>query len=548
MNWKVFFSINGTLHLLLGFLLLAPLPWCFWIEVDHAVGSVFIYTSLAMMLVGVFYRRLGRGAPSVLMPRDAIGIVAYAWFALAMTGALPYYESGHIPNFADAFFESVSGFTTTGSTILTDIEALPPALHFWRTLTHWIGGLGVVVLFVSIFPSLGVGGKSLFKMEVPGPITENVTPKIKDTSRNLWFTYLGLTLLQTLLLMFLGELTFFDSLTHSFATMATGGFSTKNGSVADFNSPMVEWIIIVFMFLAGANFGLYYVLSKGQWRTVLKDTELRFYMQLTLLVAGIIALQLWWMKGYTLEEEDYPQIQVMMAQEHVEALKTLKGQRFTWESDFGKAMQIAIGDTLWQVHQDKLLALADNNYSLHDAVRSSLFQVIALITTTGFASDDYETYPPGTHLMLFFLLFTGGCAGSTAGGLKLFRIVLVGKTLFHEIQMSFRPSLVSKIRVGNTIISSDLIRMVLAFVGVYFFFVTLGALFLGIEGHDMLTAMTASMTAVGNVGPGFGNIGPTENFAFFSDEAKYMLAVLMLLGRLEFFTVLGLLHSKFWIR
>lgn len=483
MNLKVFLQISGTLHVLLAGLLLLPLPWCFYFVMDKRLGILFLLTSIFMVAVGLIFRRFGRGAPKVLMPRDALGIVAYSWFALALTGALPYWESGAMPNFADAIFESVSGFTTTGSTILSDIESLPPALHFWRTLTHWIGGLGVVVLFVSIFPALGVGGKSLFKMEVPGPITETVTPKIKDTSRNLWYTYLLLTVLETFLL-YLAGMSWFDALTHSFATLATGGFSTKNASIAHFNSPTIEWIIIVFMFLAGANFGLYYIISKGQWRAVLKDAELRFYGMLTIAATGFIALMLWLEKGY----------------------------------------------------------------SIHHAIRSSMFQVISLITTTGFASDNYEVYPVATHMVLFFLLFTGGCAGSTAGGLKLFRIVLVGKTLFHELQMSFRPSLVSKIRVGNTIISSDLIRTVLAFVGVYFGFVAFGAMFLGIQGHDLLTAMTAAMTAVGNVGPGFGTIGPTENFAHFSNSAKIVLAVLMLLGRLEFFTLLGLLHWKFWKR
>lgn len=483
MNLKVFFYISGTLHLLLGVLLLFPLPWCFYFVWDAHLGRLFLATSVFMAIVGLIFRRLGKGAPKVLMPRDALGIVAYSWFALSITGALPYWESGAMPNFADAFFESISGFTTTGSTILQEIEALPPALHFWRTLTHWIGGLGVVVLFVSIFPSLGVGGKSLFKMEVPGPITESVTPKIKDTSRNLWYTYLGLTVLETVLLWWAG-LSWFDALTHSFATMATGGFSTKNGSVADFNSPMVEWIIIVFMFLAGANFGLYYILSKGQWRAVLKDAELRFYGILTVMASAFIAVMLYWKNGY----------------------------------------------------------------DVHHAARSAIFQVISIITTTGFASDDFEVYPAATHLIIFFLLFTGGCAGSTAGGMKLFRILLVSKTFSHEIQMSFRPSLVSTIRVGYTIISSSLIRSVLAFIGVYLAFVTIGAVALGIEGHDMLTSLTASMTAVGNVGPGFGTVGPTENFAHFSSFSKVMLAILMLLGRLEFFTLLGLLHYKFWKR
>lgn len=547
MNVLVFFRICGTLHVLLAILLTTPLLWCFYFEINQDLGYHFIAYASVFFVSGVIFRQLGKNAPGVLMPRDAIGIVAYSWVALSITGALPYLEVESL-TFADALFESVSGFTTTGSTILQDIESLPKALHFWRTLTHWIGGLGVVVLFVSIFPSLGVGGKSLFKMEVPGPITESVTPKIKDTSRNLWYTYLGLTFLETILLHWWGNLSIFDALTHSFATMATGGFSTKNASIASFQSPTVEWIIIVFMFLAGANFGLYYVLSKGNWRVVLRDAELRFYTALSLFAAGMIAILLCWGNVYRLTEGDIEELQMAgISGEVVEQLNVIQDQTYKNLEAFQNGMA-PLGLLLSSSDSTLIEEQADKSYDIHRAIRSSLFQVIALITTTGFASDDYEQYPVASHLIIFYLLFTGGCAGSTAGGLKLFRIVLVGKTLFHEIQMSFRPSLVSKIRVGSTIVSADLIRPVLAFIGVYFAFITFGALFLGIEGHDMLTSLTASMTAVGNVGPGFGTIGPTESFSHFSGEAKVMLAILMLLGRLEFFTILGLFHRKFWAR
>ncbi len=548
MNFAVVFKVSGTLNLLLSCLLLLPLLWCFWFETNERLGFHFITSSGLMAVIGLIFRRLGKGAPQILMPRDALGIVAYSWVALAITGALPYWVSGTMPTFADAVFESVSGFTTTGSTILTDIEALPKALLFWRSLTQWVGGLGVVVLFVSIFPSLGVGGKSLFKMEVPGPITENVTPKIRDTSRNLWYTYLFLTVLQTLLLWQLGGVSLFDSLTHSFTTAATGGFSTKNASVAHFDSATVEWIIIVFMFLGGTNFGLYYLMTQGQLKAIFKDTELRFYAFVTLMASLAIAFMLWWNNGYQIDDEAWKNLQQHITSPAIfEKIEPLRNQKFHNEAAFSRAL-MSVGLTIDNELSHRILEEANQNYDLHRAIRSALFQVIALITTTGFASDDYEGYPVATHMIIFYLLFTGGCAGSTAGGVKLFRIVLVGKTLFHEIQMSFRPSLVSKIRVGNTIISSDLIRTVLAFFGVYIAFVSVGALLLGLEGHDMLTSMTASMTAVGNFGPGFGTVGPTENFAHFSSEAKYLLAILMLLGRLEFFTLLGVFHRRFWKR
>lgn len=547
MNVKVFFSVSGTLHILLAILLLLPLLWCYYFEINQSLGTIFISTSVVFAVSGIIFRRFGKGAPKVLMPRDAIGIVAYAWVAICITGVIPYWTSDAMP-LADAIFESVSGFTTSGSTVLVDIESLPKALLFFRSLTHWIGGLGVVVLFVSIFPSLGVGGKSLFKMEVPGPITETVTPKIKDTSRNLWYTYLGLTFLETMLLYWLGEMPLFDAVNHSFSTMATGGFSIKNASIGSYNSATIEWIIIVFMFLGGANFGLYYILSKGNWRVVLRDTELRFYAVVSLLIALIIAMWLHWGNGYRIDENTLAQLPVSnFSQETLAQLEILKGQKFENVRFFREALE------QWEIilspgQETLLLEATSQNYDIHDAVRSALFQVISLITTTGFASDDYELYPVAGHLLIFFLLLTGGCAGSTSGGIKLFRIVLIGKTFLHEIQMSFRPSLVSKIRIGNTIISADLIRPVMAFMGIYFFFVAVGAAFFGMMGHDMLTALTASMTAVGNFGPGFGTIGPTENFQHFSDVSKCVLALLMLLGRLEFFAILGLFHPKFWLR
>jgi len=289
-----------------------------------------------------------------------------------------------------------------------------------------------------------------------------VTPKIKDTSRNLWYTYFSLTFIEALLLKLAG-MSWFDSMTHSFATMATGGFSTKNASIAHFQSPAIEWIIIVFMFLAGANFGLYYLLSKGQWRSVLKDAELRFYGTATLVISAFIALMLLLGSGYKLEEEDFKALkQEGIATEILTLLKGLQDQNYDSKEKFLEALEGAIGQEYAPQLKEKILGHANTGYGFHHAIRSSLFQVIALITTTGFASDDYEAYPISTHIVIFFLLFCGGCAGSTAGGIKLFRILLIGKTIIHELQMSFRPALVSKIRVGNTIISNDLIRTVLA--------------------------------------------------------------------------------------
>ncbi|MBF0350866.1 MAG: TrkH family potassium uptake protein [SAR324 cluster bacterium] len=478
---KTFCKIVGLLHLLLATFLLLPLPWCFYFEWDPYLGKLFLGTSLFIALTGIVLRRYGKGSNEIFFPRTAILIVAYAWLALGIVGALPYWESNAIPRFVDALFESVSGFTTTGSSILNNIEALPPALQFWRGLTHWIGGLGVVVLFVSVFPNLGVGSKMLFKTESVGPTSGEVTPRIRDTSRNLWYTYAFLTALEATLL-WLAGMAPLDAIVHSFSTMASGGFSTKNGSVADFHSPMIEWIIIVFMFFAAVNFGLYYLLVKGRWKAVLKDAELRFFITVIIIFCSVSTISLW--------------------------LRT--------------------------------------DYDFLHALRSATFQLMSIISTTGFASDDYELYAYGPQFMIFLCLLMGGMAGSTAGGLKQFRVFLMFKIIANNIRLGFTPSLVTKLRVGTTLIHNDLLHSVLGFFCVYMTSLALGSLFLAYRDNDLLTSLTAVMTCLSGTGPGFGTVGPMENFAHFDDPSKLALCVMMLLGRLEFFVLLALFHNKLW--
>ncbi|MGK5094536.1 TrkH family potassium uptake protein [Deltaproteobacteria bacterium TL4] len=480
---KTFCKITGLLHLLLASFLLLPLPWCFYFTWDPSLGTMFLWTSFFVALTGVGLRHYGKGASEIFFPKTAVFIVAYAWLALGIIGALPYWESNAIPRFVDALFESVSGFTTTGSSILNNIEALPDALQFWRGLTHWIGGLGVVVLFVSVFPNLGVGSKMLFKTESVGPTSGEVTPRIRDTSRNLWYTYAFLTGIEALLL-WLAGMTPLDAIVHSFSTMASGGFSTKNGSVADFHSPVIEWIIIVFMFLAAVNFGLYYLIAKGRWRSVLQDAELRFFISVILIFCSASTLSVW-------------------------------------------------------IHSD---------YDFSRALRSATFQVMSIISTTGFASDDYELYAYGPQFMIFLCMLMGGMAGSTAGGLKQFRVFLMFKIIVNNIRLSFTPYLVTKLRVGSTVIHDDLLHSILGFFCVYMSSLAGVSLFLAYQGNDLITSLSAVMTCLAGVGPGFGTVGPLENFSHLTDPSKLVLCVAMLLGRLEFFVLLALFHKKFWKR
>ena len=429
----------------------------------------------------VVLQLLGRGADLTVRVRDALMVVTIGWVAACVFGAIPYVWSGAIPNLADAYFESVSGFTTTGATILTDIEALPDPLHMWRVTTHWLGGLGIVVLFVALFPQLGIGAKHLFKSEVPGPITEGLRPKIKQTAVSLWWIYLALTLTEALLLWGVG-LTFFDAIAHSFSTLATGGFSTRNASVAAFDSPAVEWIICLFMYLAGVNFALHYAALSGRLRTLTRNGEWRWY---TGMVLGLTLL-----------------IAVLIAPLHGAEIET--------------------------------------------SLRKGCFQVLATLTGTGLNTDDFELWPPLCQVLIVFMMFVGGSAGSTTGGMKVSRVVIMLKAALIEVAHTAKPSAVQVVKLGRTAIRSDVLKQVFAYAVIFVSTVLLCTLWLAATDVDLLTSFTAALSCVANVGPGLGEVGPTDHFAMFSDHAKLVLTFAMVLGRLEFFTVLALLVPSGW--
>ncbi|MBF0349378.1 MAG: TrkH family potassium uptake protein [SAR324 cluster bacterium] len=480
---KTFCQITGKLHLLFSLFLLFPLPWCFYYEWNPDIGLLFLQISGVVAVIGVVLRYYGRDAPNIILPRDSLFIVGYSWLALVVTGALPYWKSNYIPGFVDAIFESVSGFTTTGASIMTDVEILPDAIQFWRGLTQWIGGMGIIVLFVSVFPNLSLGAKTLFKRESSQLRSDPTEPVIRDAARSMCLTYMVLTILQILLLRGAG-MSVLDAMIHTFASISTGGFSSRNASVGAFQSPFIEGIIIVFMYLGSINFGLYYDLVHGKWRRVLKDAELRFFLSVGLIFTGLSTLSLWFHSGF----------------------------------NFLKAL------------------------------RSSAFQISTILTTTGFASDDYEKYPFGPQALIFLCMLMGGMAGSTAGGIKQFRIFLLFKIIVNHIHLSFRPSLVTKLRVGDTVIQDNLLQSVLGFFCVYAVTLAIGFVCLAFSGQDLLTSLTAVMTCAAAAGPGFGMVGPTDNFAALNDFATVVLSVVMLLGRLEFFVLLAFFHPRFWRR
>jgi trk system potassium uptake protein TrkH len=455
-----------------------------------AAGVGFVYgdgDALGILLAGVVTFFVGGFTYGITMfegeltHREGFAIVTMAWTAAAAFGALPYLFTGALDSPVAAFFEAMSGFTTTGATVFTDIEALPHGVLFWRSLTQWLGGMGIIVLVIAVLPYLGVGGMQLFKAEVPGPTPERLRPRITQTAKLLWLVYVGLTAAETALYL-IGGMSFFDAVNHSFTTLATGGFSTRNGSIASFDSGFVHWVTIIFMYLAGVNFSLHFRAATGR-PVYFRDHEWRFFTYIVLIAALAIA-------GVN---------------------------------------------------------LASGSYSgLEPAVRDALFQATSIATTTGFVSADYELWVPGAQMVLFALFFVGGMAGSTGGGIKAMRVLLLVKRTAIELRKQLHPRAVILTRVGDKIVKPEVLANVTGFVILYLLLCLGGAIMLGFLGMDPLTAIAASIASIGNVGPGFGDVGATDNYGWMSDPALIVLSFFMLVGRLEIYTVLLLFHPETW--
>jgi len=435
---------------------------------------------LAFFLFMLFICR--KDSKPFLTKRDGFLFVTLSWVFASAIGALPFVLSGYIPSYIDAFFETMSGFTTTGASILTNIEVLPRALLLWRATTHWLGGMGIVVLLVAILPTLGFSAIRVIEAEAPGPSIDRIAPHISSTAKVLWLIYLGLTVLEVLLLI-IGGMTLFDAICHAFATMATGGFSPKNASVAYYNSGFVHAVITIFMFLAGMNFTLHYRLLSGNLRSILKDTEFRVYFAIFAISSVIIGV-------------------------------------------------------------DLLVSGMYRNFG--ESLRFSSFQVSSILTTTGFATANFGQWPAVSQTILFFLMFIGGCAGSTGGGIKVIRIVVLFKMAVTEMRYVANPRGVYAIFLGNKALRKNVIYDIAALVFLYFAFFFISVIVISFSGVDILTSVTAVIANLGNIGPGLGKVGPAFNYAFFPWWAKLWLAFAMLVGRLEVYTVLILFSRKFW--
>jgi trk system potassium uptake protein TrkH len=441
-----------------------------------------LLTGGAAAAAGLALIRVFRSADRRIRPRDGFLVVSGAWISVSLFGALPYLLTAGGPGPVDALFESVSGFTTTGSTVIADTSVLPRSVLLWRAMSQWLGGMGIILFTIAILPLLGIGGMQLFKAEVPGPVADKVQPRLANTARSLWGIYVALTVLEWLLLRLAG-VDGFEALCHAFTTLATGGFSTRNASVGEFGSPAVEWIVILFMLAAGINFVLHYKVVAGRGREVLRDAELRYFLGVVVAATGFFALT---------------------------------------------------------IHQ--------SGTAIADTVRIAAFQAISLLTTTGYVTADFELWSGASLLGVLVLLTLGGMSGSTGGGIKSLRTLLAFRSLRATVDRLIHPHAVRPVKYGGVVVNDAVLSGIWAFLTAYFVIAVVGAAVVALAGYDVLTSITASLTAIGNVGPGLGEIGAYDNFAHLPGFAKITLAVLMLFGRLEIFTLLALFSRGFWRR
>lgn len=479
-NFPIIFRTLGSLLFIESFFLLTSLFVALLYNESDSKGLAL--STLITIAVGSFLFFVNKKASQNFGKREGYIIVGVSWVIFSFFGALPFYISGAIPSYTNAFFETISGFTTTGASILNDIESLPHGLLFWRSLTQWIGGMGMIVLSLAVLPILGIGGMQLFVAEVPGIEPDKLHPRIKETAKRLWGIYILFTFAETILLL-LGGMSLFDAINHSFTTMATGGYSTKQASIAYFQSPYIEYVITIFMLLAGTNFTLSYFALKLNFNKLYKNEEFHFYI-------GFIFF-------------------------------------FTLLITFG-------------------LYITGVEENLEGAFRNSFFQVVSIITTTGFATDDYLLWAPLLTVLIFVLMFFGGSAGSTGGGVKIIRIVLLIKNSALEFKRLIHPNAIIPARYNNRAVSPEIITNVLAFIVFYILIFVFGTVVMSAMNLEIDTAMGAVIASLGNIGPGIGEVGPADNFANIPAFGKWFLSFLMLIGRLEIFTVLILFSPTFW--
>ena len=480
MNFRPPLRFLGRLTLVLAGAQMAPFICCLAFG-EQGDARAFLISALVAALAGGTMMLLGAGGGD-LYRREGILIVVGGWMLASIFGALPYMLTGALLDPMDALFESASGFTTTGASVMTDIEANGRGLLFWRSFTQWLGGMGIIVLFVALLPELGPGARFLYKMEVPGPTAEALQPRIRTTAMTLWKIYLAFTVIETALLKLFG-MDLYDALTHTFSTMSTGGFSPRNASVAAFDSPWIHLVIIGFMIIAGTNFSLFFGMRRRTNWNLFRDSEYRIYIWILGAATALIAWDLFRSGTYT--------------------------EPFR-------------------------------------AVLDSAFQAASILTTTGFATADFDGWPVFGRMLLVVLMFVGGCAGSTAGSMKVMRMAIGLKAAIREVRLIFSPNTVLAVFVSGKAVPDSVVRSVAGFFILYLSAWALGALLLSLGEPDLITAATASAASIGNIGPGLSLVGPTQNFAAFNAAEKGLMVLLMWLGRLEVYSIAALFTRAYW--
>jgi trk system potassium uptake protein len=479
MNIRYILNIEGKTLLIISLFMMTIFPWIYYFNETDLMIPVAL-SCLLPLFGGVFLMVSTRTSNKIFHLREAHLLVSLTWLLMGLCGSLPFYISGAIPSFVDSVFESISGFTTTGSSILTDIESVPKSLLYWRSLTHWIGGMGIIVLVIAVLPNLNIAGYQLFSAEMSGISSERIKPRVKDIAKRLWYIYFAMTLVVIILLM-AGGMDFFESICHSFGTVATGGFSTKNASVGYYSS-YIQYIIMIFMLLSGINFALHYFFFTGNFSRVFKDSELKVYLSIVFITGITISLLLYFTQITTYEK----------------------------------------------------------------AFRDSFFQVISIITATGFATADYLQWYPMAWFLIFLLMFVGACVGSTGGGVKVVRHVVAWKVISRYFSTLIHPNLVRNIQINRNSISDEKAVSIIAFIILYLFVVVISSVIMTMFGLDIPTAIGSVLATLGGIGPGIGKVGPAGNFAAIPEMGKVFLSFIMVIGRLEILTFLVLFTPGFW--
>ena len=480
MNKRAVFHLVAYMTLVIGIAMIGCASVSFAYKEPVSVQMSLIWSGVAAMVCAVIMGVLTRGDIN-LSRRDGFGIVTFGWVFATIFGALPYFLSGVIPNYVSAMFETMSGFTTTGASVLSGLEEIPKGIHLWRALTHWFGGMGVLVLCVAILPFLGVGGMQIYRAEMPGPSKDRLTPRIATTAKLLWAVYAMLTLVEVLCLKLAG-MTVFDAFCHAFGTMATGGFSTKSASIGHYDCWAIDTIITVFMFLAGVNFSLHYYALTGRPGRYFKDPEFRFYAIFILAATAFLTFNI-------------------------------------WSNGWG---------------------------TLTRCFRDSAFTATSIITTTGFCTADFDQWPNASRLLLVVMMFMGGCAGSTGGGMKIVRVFIMFKKMLRELKLFMRPSSVIQMKLGGKAVEQEIISHISAFFAIFILIFTIGSFIMTFFTPNLETAATSVIATLGNIGPGLNAVGASQNFACISPLGQAFLIFFMLLGRLELYTVLILFLPSFW--